>query len=71
MVFAAHQAEKVLSGLDITVGCITHPSPANPKANRGWARVIEKEMADLGIKIDGIVESAKFTTKNTKKHEGR
>ena len=49
--FAALQAEKALSDLDITVGCITHPSPANPKANRGWAPIIEKELVDLGIKI--------------------
>lgn len=49
--FAARQAEKALSGLDVIVGCITHPSPANPKANRGWVPIIEKELADLGIKI--------------------
>lgn len=49
--FAAQQAEKALSALDVTVGCITHPSPANPKANRGWAGVIEKELADVGIRF--------------------
>lgn len=49
--FAALRAEKALSSLDVTVGCITHPSPANPKANRGWTGIIEKELADMGIKI--------------------
>jgi single-strand selective monofunctional uracil DNA glycosylase len=49
--FAARQAEKVLYDADVNLGCITHPSPANPKANRGWAQVIEKELADLGIKV--------------------
>jgi len=33
----------------LTVGRITHPSPANPRANQGWEAFIEKELADLGI----------------------
>jgi hypothetical protein len=30
---------------------IAHPSPANPQANRGWEPLIEKQLAELGIKI--------------------
>jgi single-strand selective monofunctional uracil DNA glycosylase len=47
--FAADRARAALAGTGIRVGQITHPSPANPLANRGWGRRIEGELADLGI----------------------
>jgi single-strand selective monofunctional uracil DNA glycosylase len=47
--FAARRARTVLTGLDVSVGRITHPSPANPKANQGWEALVEKEFAALGI----------------------
>jgi len=47
--FAARRARAALTGLDVSVGRITHPSPANPKANRGWEKLVEKEFADMGI----------------------
>ena len=34
---------------DITIGKITHPSPANPRANRGWEAFIEKELTAMKI----------------------
>ena len=49
--FAFERAQAALSDPAITVGRITHPSPANPKANRGWAPLIEKELTLLGIKL--------------------
>jgi len=49
--FAQERARTVISDPAITVGGITHPSPANPKANRGWEPLIEKELALLGIKL--------------------
>jgi single-strand selective monofunctional uracil DNA glycosylase len=49
--FAAERARIALSGLDITVDKITHPSPANPKANRGWEKIITKEFSEIGIRI--------------------
>jgi len=49
--FAAERAEIALAGLDLTIGRITHPSPANPKANRGWENLVTKEFRDLGIEI--------------------
>ena len=49
--FAADRAREVLAGRDMTIGQITHPSPANPKANRGWNSLILRELSELGIKI--------------------
>lgn len=47
--FAAQQAARALAEMDVTLAKITHPSPANPKANKGWETAIEKELADQGI----------------------
>ena len=49
--FAEKQAKNALDSVDVTVGRITHPSPANPKANRNWEYLIEKELKDLGVGI--------------------
>jgi single-strand selective monofunctional uracil DNA glycosylase len=49
--FAQERVRTVISDPAITVGGITHPSPANPKANRGWGPLIEKELAQLGINL--------------------
>ncbi len=49
--FAEERSRVALSSLDITIGRITHPSPANPKANRGWETIIEKEFAAMGIRL--------------------
>jgi single-strand selective monofunctional uracil DNA glycosylase len=47
--FAAGRALEALKGTSARVGTLTHPSPANPAANRGWAAVAEKELAEMGI----------------------
>jgi single-strand selective monofunctional uracil DNA glycosylase len=49
--FTRERARIALSDLAVTIGGITHPSPANPKANRGWEAIIEKEFAELGIEL--------------------
>ena len=49
--FAEERAQVALKGLDIKIGGITHPSPANPKANRGWEAAIMTELAELGIRV--------------------
>ncbi len=49
--FAETRARTVLGNSDIIIGRITHPSPANPAANRGWRTRIEKELTDLGIRL--------------------
>jgi single-strand selective monofunctional uracil DNA glycosylase len=47
--FAEERARAALSGLDVTIGRITHPSPANPRANRGWEPLVAEELSALGI----------------------
>jgi single-strand selective monofunctional uracil DNA glycosylase len=49
--FAEGRAQEALSGIHVTVGRISHPSPANPRANRGWEPLITKEFASLGIRV--------------------
>lgn len=49
--FAEERARAALDGSDVIIGRITHPSPANPKANSGWEALIEKELAALKIKL--------------------
>ena len=49
--FTMQRARIALEGLPAIIGNITHPSPANPKANRGWETIIDKELADLGIEL--------------------
>ena len=49
--FTEKRARAALAGLGTTIGGITHPSPANPKANRGWEALAEAELFALGIRI--------------------
>jgi single-strand selective monofunctional uracil DNA glycosylase len=49
--FTRERARIALKDLAVIIGGITHPSPANPKANRGWEGIVEKEFEDMGIKI--------------------
>ncbi|MGD9227962.1 MAG: single-stranded DNA-binding protein, partial [Desulfobacterales bacterium] len=49
--FAEKRARVALGDQAVKIGMITHPSPANPKANRGWEPLIIKQLADLGIRI--------------------
>ena len=50
--FAAQRARAALADHQVIVGSITHPSPANPKANRGWEKIITREFSEIGIKVD-------------------
>jgi single-strand selective monofunctional uracil DNA glycosylase len=47
--FAQARAESALAGDGIQIGTILHPSPASPQANRGWARIVEQQLADYGL----------------------
>jgi single-strand selective monofunctional uracil DNA glycosylase len=47
--FAAECARRALAQMPVAVGQITHPSPANPRANRDWAAVVRRELADAGL----------------------
>ncbi len=49
--FAYNRAAEIFEKTDIIVGKITHPSPANPKANRGWGELVTSELSDLGIEF--------------------
>lgn len=49
--FAENQARVALADLQVTVGGITHPSPANPRANQGWQARITAELKALGIAL--------------------
>jgi single-strand selective monofunctional uracil DNA glycosylase len=49
--FAEDRVRNALSDLEVIVGRITHPSPANPKANRGWSMLVEKELGGLGVAL--------------------
>lgn len=49
--FAADRARAALGGRGVALGCVLHPSPASPAANRGWAEVAEKQLRELGVEI--------------------
>ncbi len=49
--FAADRAADALADMDVSIGCITHPSPANPRANRGWEPRVVQELEALGIPL--------------------
>jgi single-strand selective monofunctional uracil DNA glycosylase len=49
--FAERRARIALSDFKVKIGGIIHPSPANPKANRGWEALIIKQLVNLGIPI--------------------
>lgn len=46
--FAEKRARAVL-GDSVAVATILHPSPASPKANRGWAAAVDAQLAALGV----------------------
>ena len=48
--FARTCADRALNGIGITVGEVTHPSPANPRANRGWEPQMNAALAEMGIR---------------------
>jgi single-strand selective monofunctional uracil DNA glycosylase len=47
--FAQSSALRALPKSAVRVGCILHPSPANPKANSGWGRIVEEQLRELGV----------------------
>lgn len=48
---AEQQARRALSaaGVDVRVEGIMHPSPRNPKANKGWEEVAKTKLEQLGV----------------------
>jgi single-strand selective monofunctional uracil DNA glycosylase len=49
--FAEERAEAAAAALDVRIGCILHPSPASPAANRDWAGAVERQLAGYGIAV--------------------
>jgi single-strand selective monofunctional uracil DNA glycosylase len=49
--FAERRARAVFASQNMDIGTILHPSPASPLANRGWAEVIERQLAGLGVAL--------------------
>ncbi len=47
--FALQRAQPLARARGIAIGTILHPSPASPRANRGWAEQAERELAALGV----------------------
>jgi len=47
--FAEGRAQEVLGGTDVRIGRILHPSPANPRAQKDWAGIVARELADQGV----------------------
>lgn len=47
--FAAERARQALSDMAVAVGRVTHPSPANPRANQGWDKHMDHAMAEMGL----------------------
>jgi single-strand selective monofunctional uracil DNA glycosylase len=49
--FATARATAALAGVAVEVGRVLHPSPASPRANRGWAAQAERELEELGMSL--------------------
>jgi len=49
--FAFERASEALSGLNIPIGQILHPSPASPAANRGWQTQAVAQLTALGVAL--------------------
>ncbi len=46
--FAERRVRKAL-GSQVEIGCIAHPSPASPAANRDWAGTIDAQLRELAF----------------------
>ncbi len=49
--FAEARARAALDDIEIAIGRILHPSPANPAANRGWSERATVELRELGVTL--------------------
>jgi single-strand selective monofunctional uracil DNA glycosylase len=47
--FALERAERVAGNQSIKLGCILHPSPASPAANRNWSEVAQRQLREMGV----------------------
>ena len=49
--FAEARARSALGGDGVATGRVLHPSPASPRANRGWAEAATADLESLGIEV--------------------
>jgi single-strand selective monofunctional uracil DNA glycosylase len=49
--FAQKQAERALVGSSVKIGTVLHPSPASPKANKGWSEEVARQLAEMDIRL--------------------
>jgi len=47
--YAEQRLHEALAGLEVRIGTVGHPSPANPQANRGWAPLMDQVVASLEL----------------------
>jgi single-strand selective monofunctional uracil DNA glycosylase len=50
--FAERRARIALAGIGVDVGCIPHPSPASPAANRDWEGQAENAIVGCGVELN-------------------
>lgn len=49
--FARDAARRALAGTDVAIGCMLHPSPASPRANRDWQGQAEADLVAAGVRL--------------------
>lgn len=49
--WAERRARAALDDLDLEIGRVLHPSPASPRANRGWAAQATAELREQGVEV--------------------
>jgi len=53
--FARRRAEAVFASGIPQVAGVLHPSPANPEANKAWAKIVTRQLTQLGIRPNCLV----------------
>lgn len=49
--FASSRIKIALRNHDVVIGTISHPSPANPRANTNWEGLICSELKQIGVEL--------------------
>ena len=49
--WATKQATRALADTAVAIGTVLHPSPASPRANRGWVHQAEADLRALGVDL--------------------
>lgn len=47
--FAETKIRQLVGDRDLVIGSVPHPSPASPLANQGWAPLMSRALAELGL----------------------